>query len=192
MQVALLTPLLHTGIITALLTLALSPIPRLSCHCLRMVADPMFWTSHLGAALISLPRWPGLCAFLTCIPSQAEHPPRVLREGRTQLFDARQLLLVLRPILQLLPALCLPHTSRHPGHHPALPMTGDRSSRHPQSERDWEVGEWSGKNRDYNWREFVEGGGPSSSSPQHCNPSKPTCVLASQPLECLEASFHLL
>lgn len=76
-----LTPLRHTGILTALANSGPLRCPGLS-HCfLTMVGDPlslshtcpMFWTvnSHLGAELLSLPKWPGLCTCLTGILSQA-------------------------------------------------------------------------------------------------------------------------
>lgn len=109
---------------------------------------PMFWTinSPLGAELLSLPKWPGLCTFPSCIPSQAKHLPRILRDGRPELLNACQLQLMLQLVLQPLPVLCLPHISRHLGHLPILKMTEDQGRRHQQRQTR-EVGELSRKNR---------------------------------------------
>lgn len=58
-------------------------------------------------------------------------PPQKPSDGSTELLNACQLLLVLQPVLQLLPVLCLPYTLPSClGHCPTLKMTEDQGRSH--------------------------------------------------------------
>lgn len=158
------TLLLSTVVLTALPKSGPLQYPGLSSCCERNDCDPL----SLTPTLVPRSRQSIVTLVLSFYPSHFGHVgsqvacslclshlpfhsglATTMSTGRWfhRLLNACQLLLRLQPVLQLLPVLCLPHTSRHPGHCPILKMTKDQSRRHQQSETG-EVDDLGGRNGD--------------------------------------------